>query len=298
MADTQSYYDSPLTGEELDAAFSKIPQIDTAVQQASDSAVLSQSWTQGGTGTREGENTNNAKYWCNQAQTIAQGALGWYETEQALQAAHPTGQNGQWAIIGSTDTIWTWDSDTSAWVDSGAQMDLSNYYTKEQANAAFAPTSHANAETTYGAATGSLYGHVKLADTASASGASAGVAATPKCVQDATEYQPGDSISFNQIALCGFITTGATSMYYCVPLAKPVSSAVSGITATGGFTARGVNGYVEGSGINDFSNYAVYIYYNSSCALSLRIVKDSALEGAANNTPVSAYFTDFVIRFQ
>lgn len=185
MADTQTYYDSPLTGEELDAAFSKIPQIDTAVQQASDSAVLSQSWTQGGTGAREGENINNAKYWCNQAQTIAQGALGWYETEQALQAAHPTGQNGQWAIIGSTDTIWTWDSDTSAWVDSGAQIDLSNYYTKEQANAAFAPTSHANAETTYGAATGSLYGHVKLADTASASGASAGVAATPKCVQAA-----------------------------------------------------------------------------------------------------------------
>ena len=52
MADTQTYYDSPLTGEELDEALRKIPQIDTAVQQASDSAVLSQSWTQGGTGDR------------------------------------------------------------------------------------------------------------------------------------------------------------------------------------------------------------------------------------------------------
>ena len=54
-----------------------------------------------------------------------------------MQAAHPTGQNGQWAIIGTTDTIWTWDSDTSAWVNSGAQIDLSNYYTIPQANSRF-----------------------------------------------------------------------------------------------------------------------------------------------------------------
>ena len=78
------------------------------------------------------------KNWAQRAQEVAQGALGWYETEQALQAAHPTGQNGQWAIVGTTDTIWTWDSDTNAWVDSGSQMDLSQYYTKTEANAAFA----------------------------------------------------------------------------------------------------------------------------------------------------------------
>lgn len=118
-----------------------IAAIQQAPQQAANaaaSATLSESWAVGGTGTREGEDTNNAKYWAEQAQSIAQGGLGWYETEQALQAAHPTGQNGQWAIIGTTDTIWTWDSDTSAWVDSGAQVDLSNYYTKQQADAAFA----------------------------------------------------------------------------------------------------------------------------------------------------------------
>lgn len=49
----------------------------------------------------------------------------------------------------------------------------------------FAPKSHAAAADTYGAATGSLYGHVQLSDTASSSDASGGVAATPKCVQDA-----------------------------------------------------------------------------------------------------------------
>lgn len=112
-----------------------IQQAPTAAANAAASATLAESWAIGGTGTREGENTNNAQYWCNQAQTIAQGALGWYESESALQAAHPTGQNGQWAIIGTTDTIWTWDEDTGAWVDTGAQIDLSNYYTKAQTDA-------------------------------------------------------------------------------------------------------------------------------------------------------------------
>lgn len=109
-----------------------------SASQSAASATLSESWAVGGTGTRPGEDTNNAQYWAQQAQSIAGGQLGWYETEQALQAAHPTGENGQWAIIGSTDAIWTWDSDTSAWVNSGAQVDLSNYYTKTQADAAFA----------------------------------------------------------------------------------------------------------------------------------------------------------------
>lgn len=109
-----------------------------SASESAASATLSESWAVGGTDTREGEDTNNSRYWAEQAHQVSQGALGWYETEQALQAAHPTGTNGQWAIIGSTDTIWTWDSDTNAWVDSGAQMDLSNYYTKDQADAAFA----------------------------------------------------------------------------------------------------------------------------------------------------------------
>lgn len=105
--------------------------------QAGASATLSKSWAVGGTGTRDGEDTNNAKYWAEQAQQVAQGAMGWYATPQALQSAHPTGQNGQWAIVGTTDTIWIWDRDTSAWVDSGSNMDLSQYYTKTEADARF-----------------------------------------------------------------------------------------------------------------------------------------------------------------
>lgn len=131
-------YDAPEATVYYNALSEQVAQVLSGTTAAAASATLAESWAVGGTGTREGENTNNAQYWAQQAQSIAGGQLGWYETEQALQAAHPTGENGQWAIIGSTDTIWTWDSDTSAWVNSGAQVDLSNYYTKAQADAAFA----------------------------------------------------------------------------------------------------------------------------------------------------------------
>lgn len=45
--------------------------------------------------------------------------LGWYATESALTTAHPTATDGDWAIVGATDTVWIWDSGTSAWIDSG-----------------------------------------------------------------------------------------------------------------------------------------------------------------------------------
>ena len=132
MADTQTYYDSTLTGPELDAALQKLPQVDEAVKQAEQSAILARSWAEGSTGLREEESLHNAKYWCEQAQTIANGCLGWFADPADLQGVYPVGQNGQWAILGSTDTVWIWDSDRSGWVNSGEKPDLSGYYTAEQ----------------------------------------------------------------------------------------------------------------------------------------------------------------------
>lgn len=71
------------------------------------------------------------------AQAVTQGQKGYFETDTALKAAHPIGQVGWWAIVGSTDTIWVWDDTTSTWLNSGNQTDLSNYYTKTQADAEF-----------------------------------------------------------------------------------------------------------------------------------------------------------------
>ena len=135
MAEAQTYYDSTLTGEELDTAMKKLPQVDQAVEQAARSALLAQSWAEGGTDLRTDEEIHNARYWCSQAQTAANGCLGWYADEEQLESLYPAGQNGQWAIVGATNTIWVWDGEGEVWVDTGEKVDLSDYYTKEQTKA-------------------------------------------------------------------------------------------------------------------------------------------------------------------
>lgn len=130
--------------QNIDAINTVSQNIDAVLQapqqaaNAAASATLAQSWAVGGTGSREGENTNNAEYFAQQAQQVSQGAVGWYPTSAALQAAHPTGENGNWAIVGDTDTIWSWDSDTNQWVNSNQQPDMTQYYTKTQADELFA----------------------------------------------------------------------------------------------------------------------------------------------------------------
>lgn len=54
----------------------------------------------------------------------------------------------------------------------------------------FAPTNHANSGTKYGIGTATLFGHVKLSDSAGDSGSTSGVAATPKSVQEALKTLP------------------------------------------------------------------------------------------------------------
>lgn len=77
------------------------------------------------------------KEYYEQVRTITIGAQGWYATPEALKTAVPVGENGWWAVVGTTDTIWTWDSDTKSWKDSIQKADLSDYYTKAQADAKF-----------------------------------------------------------------------------------------------------------------------------------------------------------------
>jgi hypothetical protein len=77
------------------------------------------------------------KEYFEQVRTITIGAQGWYATPEALKAAAPVGENGWWAVVGTTDTIWTWDNDTKSWKDSIQKADLSDYYTKAQADAKF-----------------------------------------------------------------------------------------------------------------------------------------------------------------
>lgn len=72
------------------------------------------------------------KEYFEQVRTITIGAQGWYATPEALKAAVPVGENGWWAVVGTTDTIWTWDSDLSRWKDSAQSVDLADYLTQDQ----------------------------------------------------------------------------------------------------------------------------------------------------------------------
>ena len=98
------------------------------------------------------------KEYFEQVRTITIGARGWYATPEALKSAVPVGENGWWAVVGTTDTIWTWDSDTNTWKDSVQKADLSDFYTKEQADAKF------GTPYTLPAATADTLGGVKVGD--------------------------------------------------------------------------------------------------------------------------------------
>lgn len=106
-------------------------------QAAAASAKEARSWAVGDTGTRQGEGMDNAKYYAALAQQVSQGAVGWYPNYEALYAAHDTGYDGNWAIVGDTDTIWIWDSDTGVWKDTGESSRFANYYDKTQIDANF-----------------------------------------------------------------------------------------------------------------------------------------------------------------
>lgn len=101
-------------------------------QAAAASAKEARSWAVGDTASRPGEGMDNAKYYAALAQQVSQGAVGWYPNYEALYAAHEVGYDGNWAIIGDTDTIWVWDSDTGTWRDTGESSKFANYYDKTQ----------------------------------------------------------------------------------------------------------------------------------------------------------------------
>lgn len=102
---------------------------------AAASAKEARSWAVGDTASRPGEGMDNAKYYAALAQQVSQGAVGWYPNYEALYAAHDTGYDGNWAIVGDTDTIWIWDSDTGKWHDTNESSKLANYYDKTQIDA-------------------------------------------------------------------------------------------------------------------------------------------------------------------
>lgn len=60
---------------------------------------------------------------------------GYFSTFSALQSTLPTGVGGDWAIVGGTENvIYIWNSTLDQWKPSSSEVDLSDYYQKEEVN--------------------------------------------------------------------------------------------------------------------------------------------------------------------
>ena len=124
----------------IQSAYENLAAIEAApanATAAAASAKEARSWAVGDTASRPGEGMHNAKYYAALAQQVSQGAVGWYPNYEALYAAHDTGYDGNWAIVGDTDTIWVWDSDTGVWKDTDESSKFANYYDKTQIDSNF-----------------------------------------------------------------------------------------------------------------------------------------------------------------
>lgn len=120
------------------AAKNAAKDVSAIVKSDSENAVLSAAAAKTSETNSKRSESQSATYlqgtkeYFEQVRTITIGAQGWYATPEALKAAVPVGENGWWAVVGTTDTIWTWDGDTGAWVDTRKEVDLSDYLTQNQ----------------------------------------------------------------------------------------------------------------------------------------------------------------------
>jgi hypothetical protein len=147
--------------------------------------------------------------------TITVGAQGYYATEAALEKAVPIGEDGWWAVVGDTDTIWVWDSDTDTWKDTQQKVDLSDYYTRAQTDALVETATSKKYKITVKATgweeddeDGLYYNSVTVA----------GITADTEldCIRLASDYtNNADAVKANQTWT--YLTTSKNCVVFCAP---------------------------------------------------------------------------------
>ena len=117
---------------------------------------------------------------------------GYYATQAALEEAYPTAEAGDWAIVGETDTVWVWDSDNSAWVDTDSKAEVTpDMIIVKSATMPTASTVPAGAVYQYTGATGVTYTHGYIYEN-----------------KATTSYT--DSVEFNPASISGTTVTATT----------------------------------------------------------------------------------------
>ena len=67
---------------------------------------------------------DNTRHWTTadrEAFTRVTHFRGYYITKAALETAYPTANDGDYAVVGATDTVWVWDSDNNEWKNTATQ---------------------------------------------------------------------------------------------------------------------------------------------------------------------------------
>ena len=246
--------------------------------------------------TESAKNLQGTKKYFEQVRTITIGAQGWYATPEALKTAVPVGENGWWAVVGTTDTIWTWDGDTGAWVDTRKEVDLSDYLTQGQIRKLleqYMPLRPATATTLGGVKVGSGL----TVDANGTLSAASGLSAYPV----GSIYQSTNSTSpaalfggtWEQIA-SERVLMGASSSHKAGTTVKAGLPNITG-TANGGVLSMSTpssDGAFGGTGYNTSTRHGGgdigdwFKTYNRTFDAS----KSNAIYGASNTVQPAAYY--------
>ena len=210
--------------------------------------------------TESAKNLQGTKEYFEQVRTITIGAQGWYATPEALKTAVPVGENGWWAVVGTTDTIWTWDSDTGVWKDSVQKADLSDYYTREQVNSLLEAQKLADHPV------GSIYQSTDPTSPAALFGGSWEVIASERVLMGASStHAAGTTVKAGLPNITGTLSDVMGSFY-----AYPSGS--------GAFSVKGIGRSLENGSSGNYGN------------ISFDASKSNAIYGRSSTVQPAAYY--------
>lgn len=210
--------------------------------------------------TESAKNLQGTKEYFEQVRTITIGAQGWYATPEALKTAVPVGENGWWAVVGTTDTIWTWDSDTGVWKDSVQKADLSDYYTREQVNSLLEAQKLADHPV------GSIYQSTDPTSPAALFGGSWEVIASEQVLMGASStHAAGTTVKAGLPNITGTLS-GVMGTTFGYP------------SGSGAFSSKGVSWSLENGSSGNYGN----IFFDAS--------KSNAIYGRSTTVQPAAYY--------
>ena len=231
-----------------------------AQSSASEKAAAASQTAAKASETESAKNLQGTKEYFEQVRTITIGAQGWYATPEALKTAVPVGENGWWAVVGTTDTIWTWDSDTGVWKDSVQKADLSDYYTREQVNSLLEAQKLADHPV------GSIYQSTDPTSPAALFGGSWEVIASERVLMGASStHAAGTTVKAGLPNITGTLSDVMGSFY-----AYPSGS--------GAFSVKGIGRSLENGSSGNYGN------------ISFDASKSNAIYGRSSTVQPAAYY--------